>query len=405
MTKSHSTQPAHNRKPKRKRKSPDFPLTLHASGHWCKKVLGKLRYFGKDKDAALNLWLDQKDDLLAGREPRKKSGPGAVLMRDLTNRFMDAKDAKLRSGELSVHTWRDHDAACDELVKVFGATRAAADLHPDDFAKLRAAWAKRWSHVRVKKFIVLARGVFKFAVKNRIIPTAIEFGSEFDLPSAKTLRRERNAKGKRTFTAAELRRLIEGASQPLRAMILLGANGGMGNNDCASLTLESLDLENAWIDFPRPKTEVPRKIPLWPETVAALRAWLSIRPTPRDESFASLVFLTNTGGSFGSDDRPISRKTRALLDHLKIGGKRNFYTLRHLFETEAGESCDQVAVDFIMGHCDSSMAARYREGISDRRLRAAVDVVHRWLFAEPTEQPQLRIADEPAGTDKSAASA
>ena len=43
--------------------------------------------------------------------------------------------------------------------------------------------------------------------------------------------------------------------------------------------------------------------------------------------------------------------------------------LRHVFETIGGESRDQVAVDHIMGHADQSMAAHYRERISDERLQ------------------------------------
>jgi hypothetical protein len=52
-----------------KKPRPDFPLTPHPSGRWCKKVRAKLHYFGKleDPQAALNKWLDQRDDLLAGR--------------------------------------------------------------------------------------------------------------------------------------------------------------------------------------------------------------------------------------------------------------------------------------------------------------------------------------------------
>ena len=135
---------------------------------------------------------------------------------------MEAKDAKLRSGELSVYTWRDHDLACDELVKAFGATRAVTDLHPEDFAKLRAAWTDKWSNVRVKKFITMARGVFKFGLANGILDQPIRFGSEFAPPSAKTLRKDRAAQGVRMFEAEELRRMIDAASQPLKSMILLG---------------------------------------------------------------------------------------------------------------------------------------------------------------------------------------
>ena len=59
---------------------------------------------------------------------------------------------------------------------------------------------------------------------------------------------------------------------------------------------------------------------------------------------------------------------------------RGFYALRHAFETIAGESRDQVAVDSIMGHADYTMAGVYRERISDDRLLAVTNYVHDWLF-------------------------
>src|SRR5476649_2923630 len=90
---------------------PDFPLFPHATGRWAKKVRGKFAYFGKVADdpkgeAALLLWLDQRDDLLAGRTPRVQ-GDG-LTMRDLANRFLSAKQNLLDSRELSARTWRDY---------------------------------------------------------------------------------------------------------------------------------------------------------------------------------------------------------------------------------------------------------------------------------------------------------
>ncbi len=37
----------------RKTRSDKFPLTLHPTGQYCKKIKGKLYYFGNDKKAAI----------------------------------------------------------------------------------------------------------------------------------------------------------------------------------------------------------------------------------------------------------------------------------------------------------------------------------------------------------------
>jgi len=44
---------------KRKIRSDKFPLTLHPTGQYCKKIRGKIRYFGKDKKKALEKYLAQ----------------------------------------------------------------------------------------------------------------------------------------------------------------------------------------------------------------------------------------------------------------------------------------------------------------------------------------------------------
>jgi integrase len=69
------------------------------------------------------------------------------------------------------------------------------------------------------------------------------------------------------------------------------------------------------------------------------------------------------------------------LDKLELHRRGlGFYALRHTFETIGGEFRDQVAVNAIMGHVDASMAAVYRERISDGRLKAVVYHVYSWLY-------------------------
>ena len=94
-------------KPAFQKPRPDFPLFPHATGRWAKKVRGKFVYFGKCADdpkgaAALSLWLEQKDDLLAGRVPRPSED--GLTLRELCNRYLTSKEARVESNELAIRT-------------------------------------------------------------------------------------------------------------------------------------------------------------------------------------------------------------------------------------------------------------------------------------------------------------
>src|SRR5262249_55530521 len=149
----------------------------------------------------------------------------------------------------------------------------------------------------------------------------------------------------------------------------LGINCGFGNADCGTLPLSAVDLDGGFIDYPRPKTGIPRRCPLWPQTVIALREALAGRPQPQGEAVAGLVFLTSRGSSWYKDaeENPVSKETRKLLRSLRINGREGlgFYTLRHTFRTVADEAKDQPAIDYIMGHEVPHMSSVYRETISD----------------------------------------
>ena len=398
---SHSNARSRPRKPQSAKPHPDFPLTAlynrQGKGRWVKKIKGRLHYFGPivpddngaSAQAALDKWLAEKDDLLAGRVPRKRSENG-VTLDELIGRFLDAKKALRDAGELSPHTWDDYHDTCEHLVKAFGSRRIITDLHPDDFAQLREKWSKRWGPVKLGNTVNKARVVFNFAYKTRLVPMPIFYGESFKRPSKKVMRLHRAEKGIRMFESHELRAMIDAAPQPLKAMLLLAINGGLGNNDLATMRMKHLDgLEKAWLTLPRQKTGLVRKIPLWPETVQAIREWLEQRPTPKDEKLAEVVFLTAWGGSLGKlgGDNPISKATARLMRQLKMPTGRNFYCCRHTFQTIGDDTRDFIAVRSLMGHASNDIADVYRERIDDDRLQAVCEHVRHWLFAEADAKP------------------
>jgi integrase len=398
MSEPHSTPSARADKPAKPAKPyPEFPLTAHPAGYWCKKIRGQLHYFGPwaDPDGALAKYLEQKDALHAGRKPRPD--PDAVTVKDVANQFLNAKQALLDAGELSPHTFANYKVAAVEVVSHWGKARLAADLDPQDFAALRNKMTKKWGLYRLAVTIQHIRSIFKNAFDAGLIPVPVRFGPGFNRPTKKTFRLHRAQQGPKLFTTDEIHKLLRAAGTQLKAMLFLGINCGFGNADCANLPLSALDLDRGWLNYARPKTGVNRRCPLWPETVAALREALARRPEPKDPAHADLAFLTRCGVPWAKETEggPITKETRKLLNVLGLNGHRNFYCLRHTFRTVADESRDQPAADHIMGHSREDMASVYRENISDARLRAVADNVRQWLFGGPEPKPETPVGEEP----------
>jgi integrase len=377
--------------------TPDFPLNIHkGSGYWCKKIKGRVYYFGRvaddpDGKAALEAYLRDKDDLAAGREPRAQTD--GLTVEQLCFKFLSYHEARRDNGELNPRTYQGHFATAETVAKTLGRTRAVADLVPDDFRKLRAKLAKTRGLVAQRNEIQRVRSLFKFAFDDGLITAPVRFGKGFDKPPKDAVDRERELRraehGDRMFEAADIRRILDAATQPLRAMVLLAANTGFGQTDLSTLPTRAVDLDVGWVDFPRPKTGVRRRAPLWPETVAAIRDWLTIRPKAKSPADAGVLFVTRRGARWvklnkkGTPADALGQEFCKVLDKLSL--KRpglGFYALRHGFETIGGETTDQVAVDAIMGHKTPGMSSVYRERISDDRLRRVTEHVRAWLFAK-----------------------
>ena len=356
----------------KRRSRKDFPLTVRGDGRYQKKVNGRTFYFTGTQQEALDEWLRVKDDILAGHDPRARTGE--LTIRDLVNAFLAAKQDLVDSGELTERSWRDYHATCGRIAQEFGRTRLVETLNADDFATFRKHLAKGRGPVTLRNDITRIHVVFKFAEDHNLVEHPIR-GIKVALkkPSKAVLRKHRESNGgEELFTSEQIRALLRVATPQFKAMLLLAVGNALGNSDVANLQPEHVDLEGGWLTYPRPKTGIKRRSKLWPETIVAIRA-------------VGLPLHTKFGGKWvngSTSDNAISKEFRALLNDCGITTRgMNFYRMRHTFRTVADETKDQPAIDLMMGHARDDMASNYRHGISDARLEDIAAHVHDWLFA------------------------
>lgn len=389
---------------------PDFPLTPHRSGKWCKKVQGRLYYFGShdDPEAAVAEWLARKDGIFAGwDDDRLESGEGGDDVGELCNLFLEAKQRSVDAGELAKRTFGDYTSACDRFVDHFGARRKLTTLGPKQFAGYRNSFPKDWGSHTVNGHLARVKTLLKFAYENEVVDRPFRVGENFKRVSKRNQRLERQAKPAKLFSAGEIHALLDESDFQFNAMILLGINAGYGPADCARLTESMIDWDRSWIERLRHKTAIQQGCWLWPETIDAIRKAIANRYDNAPASLADRVFITKRRQAWFRDDEkdsPVSKqfakiRQRALIDPMtkrligegvkkKLATKQaadrwrgvGFYSLRHAFETIGGGSKDQIAVNYVMGHSDDSMAAVYREGIDPQRIVDVCQHVRAWFL-------------------------
>lgn len=372
-----------------------LPLFKHRNGQWAKKILGKIYYFGTDYDAALDSFLEQRDHLYAGRgKPEKSTEPTLV---ELANLYYDGCRQRVSSGALSQSTLDKAEAIIRRLIDFRGPQDHPGHWTPLDFRDI-----KLWLHEPVKRTSAIRGGIKQpktvrtraagtvdseirrikaflgWCHAARLIPPP-DFGKEFSQSPQRQQRLARAQFGKRTFEAAELRLIIAKSRPAFLPILLLGINGGMGARDIAQLTLEQFD-GSEWLDCPRQKTGMPRRIWLWPETRAAIKEYLSKRKRPYSRQYDEIAFLTAhrqpwiRGTQDAASQAFKSAREAAGLD------SGTFYDLRRTFQSIGDETLDFPVVKYCMGHVPAvnDMSAKYRE-VSDERIKKVCQHVRQWL--------------------------
>lgn len=382
-----------------------FPLSAHThTNRWYKTIRGRRHYFGPldDWKAALAryeheapYWADGATPPPMGEKPDESKSVRSVI-----NAFMDAKARQVEAGDMTPRTLSEYHAVAKVIAATLGTRRSIETLTPDDFGKLRAVLAKRHaSPTTLGNVITRCRSIFKFAVDNGITDRATKYGTQFGKPKRRAVKLARRERAHQFFETAEVRAMFDAADVFMRAVVLLGINAGLGNDDISNLSIDDLDLTAGTLDLYRRKTGEERRSALWPETIEAVAEALHARPEPADDAHAARVFITTHGRlwvhtTLHDDDKGlrhvrrdnVSQRFTKLRNKAGVKGDgRGFYALRHTYRSVADAVPDRPAVDLTMGHessADIRTAYVDPRSISVDRLRAVADHVHSWLWPE-----------------------
>lgn len=350
---------------KRKTRSDKFPLTRHATGQYCKKIKGKMYYFGSDKKEALQRYIDQAAYLHGSNHNSRRPVDDSMTLKQLCDMFLKYQFSKVKANAITAQHYNDQVSSLNKLMAFLGQRRRIKDISTLDLQNYKRKLQKHYnsSGHRLNLHISHLKTMFHWAKKNDILKRIPNIDA---ISRSKIVNRQR-----RIFTHEEINKLLAVADTQMKAMIWLGLNCGFGCTDCSELQWKHLDLAKGRVVFPRGKTGVPRDLPLWSETIDALKA------VPKK---GKLVFYTARGNPFvrnvlkidaNGNERycPINSIATKFARMIKKAGLdvpkgTGFYTLRRTAATIAARSGDPFAVQRLLGHANLIMATRYVQDVS-----------------------------------------
>ncbi len=355
---------------RRKTRSDKFPLTRHPTGQYCKKIKGKIHYFGMDKKKALEKYLDQAAYLHRGQNPATTGASGATSINELCDLYLRYQHAKVLAGALTPRHYSDQTRSLSQLASFLGQGRKIRNISTLDLQSYKRRLQGQYGSAhRLNLHLGTMKAMFHWARKNDILE---------HIPNVDAVSRGKIIHQQRfTFRSEAITKLLAVANAKMRAMIWLGLNCGFGCTDCAQLKWTDLDFEHHRVKLARNKTGVPRNLPLWPETIRALEAIPRSGPlvfyTVEGHLWVRTVARTQDDGSTRyTTVNAVASMFGRLLKKVKmdVPSGTGFYTLRRTAATLAARSGDPFAVQRLLGHVNLEMATCYVQDVSAQTDRA-----------------------------------
>lgn len=349
---------------KRKTRSDKFPLTLHPTGQYCKKINGKLYYFGSDKNHALEKYLSQASYLHGNKEQIQKKYDGEMTLKELCDLYLQYQYLKVQANALTARHHNEQIASLKKFMSSIGPSRKIDEISTLNLQGYRRKLQKAYSTAhRMNLHISIMKAMFHWAKKNDVRDSIPNIDA---VSRGKIIHKQRL-----TFSSEDIHLLLNAADDQMKSMIWLGLNCGFGCTDCAELKWSNLDLMDGRVKLARKKTGISRDLPLWPETIESIekisRKGKLVFYTSRGNPFMKTLLMTDANGNCKyTTQNIITPKFSRLIKKvgLDVPKGTGFYTLRRTAATIAARSGDPFAVQRLIGHADLQMATRYVQDVS-----------------------------------------
>lgn len=234
------------------------PLSFHGpTGQYYVTRSRKRIYLGAEPEEALKKYYRLA---IGGGPPVRPEFDRMLTAKELANRFIAAQRANWRDPEGTMRCYTDW---LGRFLKDHPGL-AAGDFTVETFASWKLSLRRQgYSAESINHFLSAVRAVYAFAAEANLLPAVPRLRRVRNEPCPKVGSRQ-----KPLYTAVELRKLLDGAEQQLKGMLLLGLNCGFGPKDLADLLWD--DISDGRVTLPRSKTGVCQTYALWPETEAQL---------------------------------------------------------------------------------------------------------------------------------------
>ena len=157
-------------KSRRKTRSDKYPLTLHKTGQYCKKIKGKLYYFGTDKRQALERYLEQAFFLHSGEQSKVKASGDRLSVKMLCNLYLDHQDSRASIGEIQHQHVSDQVFRLKQFVQFVGPHRSVSDVSTIDLQNYRKKLIQASkSPNTVNNHIAVVKAMYNWAIDNEMI--------------------------------------------------------------------------------------------------------------------------------------------------------------------------------------------------------------------------------------------